>query len=424
MKVCFVGTENLPIPPPRGGGAEKFAYALACTMKNKGHEIHIVSLPLQSTTGVPTTVVTSMVNEKRWTSRHWLTSSPIGRFVWIHFKSYSFTFGVAKVLSRLCSEKQFDIVHSQTPPTGLSVLLVHNRGRARFVHSMHGFHSIYPADTSYLPTIFRHLKQYDQMIDGHVESYVLEKSNVITTVSESLKKHVVRRRPGLADKIHVVPAMVDAHFFNPDVPDNAILERFQIRGKSVILYVGRLVKIKGLKYLLLAMPDIITEFPDAVLVVAGPSAFSDFIVSEHGASLYVEELRSIIRRNNLESKIVFTGYVSNEDLRLLYNACSIVVVPSIWEEPCSASILEGMSSGKPVVATKIGGNVELLQEGKAGILVPPKDPHALAEGILYLLSEPRLMAFYGKYGRQRAVDLYSWEAIADRMLSVYEQVVT
>jgi glycosyltransferase involved in cell wall biosynthesis len=99
----------------------------------------------------------------------------------------------------------------------------------------------------------------------------------------------------------------------------------------------------------------------------------------------------------------------------------VLINPS-FSESFGMSLVEAMASGKPVVATRVGGMTEIVDDGQCGVLVPRGDPHALADAILRVVSSDETRRQMGRSGRERAVSLYSWSQIAARMLTLYEAV--
>jgi glycosyltransferase involved in cell wall biosynthesis len=102
--------------------------------------------------------------------------------------------------------------------------------------------------------------------------------------------------------------------------------------------------------------------------------------------------------------------------------CSMLIIPSVWRDPFPTVALEAMSMGRPIVAARSGGLVELIVDGETGILVPPGDVRALRDGIAALLAEPSRREAFGRAGRDRAASYYSPEEIVPRVERVYRSV--
>lgn len=175
-----------------------------------------------------------------------------------------------------------------------------------------------------------------------------------------------------------------------------------------ILYVGRLEKIKGVQYLIEAMPEIVQAEPDATLTIAG-------------AGEYRESLEELVQSLGLEESVRCVGQKSREELRLLYENSTMLVVPSVWPEPFGKVGIEAMSVGRPVIASDVGGISEWLKDGETGFLVPPKSSDAIAEKCLLLLRDTELLNSMSKQAVQHT-QTFSIDAYASRVVELYEKI--
>ena len=106
----------------------------------------------------------------------------------------------------------------------------------------------------------------------------------------------------------------------------------------------------------------------------------------------------------------------------VYARGTVGVLPSL-EEAFGLPLAEAMASGLPTVATRVGGMPELVVDGETGLLVPPDDAGALADALVRLLEDPALASRLGAGGRARAVERFSWDAVAERALSLYQPLI-
>ena len=216
----------------------------------------------------------------------------------------------------------------------------------------------------------------------------LKKYDIITCISEHIRNQLIDK--GVPpDKLEVIK--------------NGVHMPSHVSGEEdgYILFVGRLVATKGLKYLIEAMKDI--EMPLKIC----------------GKGPELEKLASLAKNLGVDDRVELLGYVSEEERDRLLDRCSVYVMPSIFEAYGIAAA-EAMSHGKPLVATKTGGLPEVVQD--AGVLVPPRDPAALAEGINSLISDDATRKEMGR----RALELaegYSWESVAQQTLDQYRRLV-
>jgi len=175
-----------------------------------------------------------------------------------------------------------------------------------------------------------------------------------------------------------------------------------------ILYAGRLEKIKGVQYLIQAMSRIVEEEPSATLAIAG--------VGE-----YRESLEALIHSLGLEKSVQCVGQKKREELRVLYEQSTMVVMPSVWPEPFGKVGIEAMSVGRPVIGSNVGGVSEWLKVGATGFLVPPRSAEALAEKCLLLFRDTELLTRLSKQAVQNA-QAFSIEVYASRVVELYEKV--
>jgi len=170
--------------------------------------------------------------------------------------------------------------------------------------------------------------------------------------------------------------------------------------------VAALVPHKGQRYLIEAARIVVQQVPDARFVIAGEG-----------------ELRAALERQikdyHLEKHVILAGF--RPDVLALHSAFDIFVMSSVTEG-LGTSLLDAMAAGKPIVATRTGGIPEVVDDGKTGILVPPRDHQAMAEAIIRLLKSEQVRGAMGQAGRARARSLFSAERMVQNTLKVYERV--
>jgi len=182
-----------------------------------------------------------------------------------------------------------------------------------------------------------------------------------------------------------------------------------VSGVKMILTVARLHRNKGLTDLLRAMPMIIRDHPGSRLIIVGGGPLEG-------------ELREWISRLNLEEYVVLlTEPIPNEEMTKVYSGCDLFVLPSIVE-PFGRVILEAMACKKPVVATRVGGPLDIVVDGRTGYLVDKGDPCQLASRVSELLQDEGKARLFGEAGRRRVLETYDWKNIAERYIEIYESV--
>lgn len=201
---------------------------------------------------------------------------------------------------------------------------------------------------------------------------------------------------------------VDPDRFCPDSPGIRPLPHGE--GDPRLLFVGRLVPVKDVPNLLAAV-SVLRERGRAVrLTIAGEGSLR--------SALEVEA-----RDLGLAGRVTFTGHLDGDELARVYREHDVFVLPSSFDNFPNA-VLEAMASALPVVATRVGGVPEQVEDGETGILVPSRDPGRLAAAIEELLDDPARARGMGECGRRRVVDGFGWEQGIDRLHALLEERVT
>jgi glycosyltransferase involved in cell wall biosynthesis len=202
------------------------------------------------------------------------------------------------------------------------------------------------------------------------------------------------------------------------VPCGVELDRFTQRGvcwersaRPRLVTVARLVQRKGLRDVVQALASI----PDAELLIAGGPPRELLEDSDEACRL----LRSA-RDAGVTHRVQLLGGVSRDRVASLLRSADVVVLAP-WYEPFGIVPVEAMACGVPVVGTAVGGLLDTVRDGVDGVLVPPRQPDALAIAVQRLLGDPALRARMGRAGAARA-RAYDWEAIAAATLGVYDHV--
>lgn len=198
-------------------------------------------------------------------------------------------------------------------------------------------------------------------------------------------------------RISVAPCGVDTELMSPD---GAVVPR----GRPFrIGVVGRLVPRKGVELVIRAL---------ALLRAAGRDDVELVIVGGGDDDAELARLRGISEEQGVADRVVFAGRIPHDELPATIRSCDAIVCAP-WYEPFGIVPLEAMSCGVPVIGAAVGGLLDTVVDGSTGILVPPQNPEAIAAAVGRLLSDPALGRRLGAAGRNRAVDLYSWDHVAE-----------
>jgi len=179
--------------------------------------------------------------------------------------------------------------------------------------------------------------------------------------------------------------------------------------EKVVMYVGRIVQEKGLGVLVEAVPRVLDEHPEAKFVIAGTGDL-------------IEPLRHRAWQLGVGAKVLFTGFIPDEDRDRLYKVADCAVFPSLYE-PFGIVALEAMAARAPVVVSLVGGLQEVVKHGETGITVYPDNPESLAWGINHTLARPDWAAKRAANAYKLVLEEYNWTRIAQRTAKVYQRVV-
>ncbi len=211
--------------------------------------------------------------------------------------------------------------------------------------------------------------------------------------------------PGL-----VVYNGVDVEMFRY-LPDAVLRERLARGQDHLLLSVGRLVSWKGLDTVLEATAIARSKGFGVALAIAGDGP------ARH-------DLTQLVRQLGLETVVTFMGSVPYEQMPTTFSSCDMLLAGSYANETFGIALVEAMACARPVVATRFGGFPEVVEDGLTGYLTAPRDPQAMAEAICDLLVDRDKAHRFGIRGRQRVEEMFTWEAVASRVLKVYETALS
>jgi glycosyltransferase involved in cell wall biosynthesis len=191
------------------------------------------------------------------------------------------------------------------------------------------------------------------------------------------------------------------------------------RDDEVLAMVAHFVPWKGQMDAVHAMAILKEARPRAKLLVVGSAKFTGR-GERHDSEAFEREVRGLVDASGLEDRVVFLG--ERSDVPTVLAASDLLLAPS-WKEAFGRTVLEGMASGIPVVATRIGGPAEVIRDGEDGVLLEPREPEVWARTIARLLDDPALRRTIGVAARSRVVDDFRPAQYADDVLSLYSDLI-
>jgi glycosyltransferase involved in cell wall biosynthesis len=245
-----------------------------------------------------------------------------------------------------------------------------------------------------------------------VQKQCLRLADHIVVNAEAIKRDLLQRGYDV-ERVSVIPNGIDCERFRLQGNGEAVRREWNIPpGVPVVGVLARLMRIKGQEVFLRAAALIASKHPQARFVIVGGNNI------DHE---YEDELKRLAERLGLKERVLFTGF--RTDVPDLLAAFSVVVSPSLGLEGLSNSLLESMAAGVPVVATRVGGTPEIVEDGVTGLLVSPGDPDALAAAISRLLHDKTTATRLGQSARRRVFSRYSLEQAVASTERLYHELL-
>lgn len=243
----------------------------------------------------------------------------------------------------------------------------------------------------------------------------------IVVNSHFLKEELVKLYPHLVQKLLVNHLGVSPEQFRSRWDDEGDKQRqeqlikLKLLDRKIILYVGRLIPLKGVHYLLEAMPEVVSRVPNAQLILVGGAFYGS--KRETG---YVRRLKRLAKQAS--GHILFVPFVPHNRIQEWYRIADVAVVPTPRREAFGLVNVEAMATGIPVVACAAGGIVEVVEHGETGFLVPPEGLKTeLSDYIVAVLTDNQLQAELGYGCLQRVRQYFAWEHVVSRWLQLLEE---
>lgn len=374
LSILFLGTQITV------GGAQKLLLSQAQWFHSKGYS-----------------VTTAFFYDKDDLGSQWDAENPfpvVDLGAWKHQKhpvaNLLLLFRGLVRLWKLLRERKIDVIETYTPDSNiLGLLAARLAGVSVRVASHHGYIEGAPSIAS---------KIHGWMINNDF-------AHRLVTVSQRVRRVAMEEEAIRPEKISVilngiVPVTLEG---SPSTVRKQIHDEFGVRLDGyLMLSVGRVTVQKGHTYLLDAIPAVLNAFPDTVFIIAGDGHLRE--------TLYEESVQL-----GIDGSTHFLG--TRSDIPELLYAADVFVMPSLWEG-LPLALLEAMSAGLPVVATKVEGVESIIVDGENGYMISPQDVDALSAALIKILEDAEARAHFGR----RNKDLVEQEYTIDRMCERYEEL--
>jgi glycosyltransferase involved in cell wall biosynthesis len=302
------------------------------------------------------------------------------------------------LLRRLMARRCYDIIHAHwVIPNALVASFVTQSWRVPLVISTHG------------SDIFFAQKQPAL---GALARWTFSRASAVTACSPDLQQGAQKLGADPA-KVHLIPWGADVDQFQLLQPNDDLRDQLKLQpDQLVILSLGRLVRKKGVEYLVRAMAHVIENYPNVCCLIGGDGPEKT-------------TLQQLATALGVDKHVRFMGAVSWDQVPQYLRLCDLFVVPSIYDEHGNVdgmptTILEAMAAAKPVVGSNIAGIPLVVSHGETGLLVQEKDVKDLARRLLDLLKAPELRRQYGENALRRVRQELNWQRVARDFVNLYK----
>jgi glycosyltransferase involved in cell wall biosynthesis len=398
-----VGTGSTRIPPENYGGIERYIFETSRGLAHSGDAVTVFDIK-ECDTGLESETMDGIRFMRLPVKK---AAVGTGFFLIEYIRSKLPLVRFALGARRHIKKTYYDIIHIHVTIVGLVMAIFNRSQRKRMVYTVHS-----PVWAMENPGVLDRLSIWMDCVLMHRVRHIIVQSEYARD-----KIRVVAGIPLV--KISVVPCGVDTAVYHPAEARTQLMQKYELSGRKVIFFAGRIVPCKGIEYLVKAADIAVNDmgYKDALFLLAGPLAQHGLDSLEH--QQYIDEIKGIIKDSRLQEHVKLTGEVSGEDLTGLFQSCDIFVLPSLAESS-PAVTLQAISCAKPIIATAVGGVPDQIKNGWNGFIVKPADEAALAGKLEYLLAHPEERLRMGQNGRQLAGDKFDWERVSRSISNVYK----
>ncbi len=404
MRICFVASSY---PRHETDGTARFIRSMAEALVELGHEVDAI-IPYRADLRLAAGSVRVFPFRYIWPDRlaimgyaEAMQSDQRLRGL-AYFLAPAFALAEAYHLAMLYRRRRYDVIHAHwVIPNGVAVAFVASRIRRPLIISLHGSDIFFARQHALL---------------GALAGWAFRRADAVTACSPELYAGAVALGANAA-MLRLLPWGADPQRFAV-TPDMRLHARAQLSlrpDQPVLLSLGRLVKKKGIEYLIRALPEIVRVSPESVCLVAGS-----------GPEL--APLQQLAADLGVSQHVRFLGAVPWSETAALYAAADIFVVPSVHDargnvDGLPTTLLEAMAAGRPVVASQVAGVELAIADGQHGLLVPEQDAAALARAVQRLIQDHDLRCQLGENARRRVRQELNWTAVAKALSDIYAVVV-
>jgi len=401
MKIIHISTGEQKIPAEMGGGIEGYILMLAKSMAQLGHSVTIIDRKYSM--GDPNI---SYIDKVR-----------IMRLDCYRFSSFSFypRLAINQIIYAIkinhhLANVDYDILHVHSSIVGLFLSIINLEMRKRLYYTTHATRRTNEFGSS---------AGVIGSVSLLLENQLVRRARNTITLNDLVRENLLLTTGVQRTTIITLPVVIDTEKFRPGLDIGCIKKKFDLDGKFVSLFVGRIRVDKGIEYLVRAADIVVNKFcyRNTLFLLVGPT--EEFGAGKGAQSPYQSKIIQLIKDFRLERNVNLTGPLSTDDLIKLYTACDIFILPSLTEAMPTA-ILEAMACSKAVIGTRVGGIPMQIRDNQNGLLIDPAAEMQLAEAIRYMIDNPEDRIMMGLCGRKMAEDEFSSDRIAYQLVEIYK----
>ena len=365
-----------------------FYYRQAKKLVEMGHEIFIITIQRPN---MPKFEIMDGISVYRFPS---YTISKIGYEIPNFLK-------LTQIIKKVCNEHKLDVLEFATPDflTSIPALYIKKWINIPIIVTVNGLPGISWFSGNKIVDGVGYL--YTNLIGKRI----IKAGDGVRLLSSSLYDNLLKFGVD-GERMKTIHRGVDTTVFHPYYNGYDVRKELGIREKDFfILFVGRLIKMKGVEYLIRAVKDLIPLYTNLKLGIVG----------DGDAREEYERMASSIKEN-----VIFTGYSS--DAYRFMCAADIVVLPSLCEG-CPNIVLEAMACGTPVIASRVGAVQDIIENDRTGIIVEQKDVEGLKKTLVRLIEDQELARKMGEGGRERVEKEFTWDAVCKKLEKFYKDTL-
>lgn len=286
-------------------------------------------------------------------------------------------------LAKIIQKENIEIVHARSRVPAWIAYFACRKTNVPFITTCHGYYS------------------------RHLFSQAMGWGKFVIAPSQAIGRHMIDDFLVPQERIRHIPRSVDIEKFTFAPPEA------KSRTEFVIAIIARLTPLKGHTYFLKAMQKAARSIPSMKVWIVGESP--------KGKPHYKDDLRLLVKRLGLAHMVEFLGEC--RDIPQLLSKVSLLVLSTTVPEAFGRVIIEAQAAGIPVVATKVGGVVDIIDDGVDGILVAPGDPEGMGDAVIRVLRDQELSSALAKNGRLKVLSRFTLEKMAEKTIEVYREAL-